>query len=231
MPDVEPAVFEAVDVQKPKVPWRLLLRPAGFRFEPQAGDGEPVEVAREERADRVTRAHGLLIRRSVSVRVGKKSRLFKLPPAAWEAFNAWYPPYTRADLKAALKRRMSWTFTVGILYLFLALPMPSDPSGALPDRTFDWISAALGGALLLMGVISRLAPHRIFLLADSCWVALIAANTVRGLLAGEGGWFWYLLLYLQVVYVREGLVEFWRFAPSKPAAGGPAPDGGPGGGS
>jgi hypothetical protein len=219
-----PAAFDVVDSQDPKTKWRMALRPEGVRFEAAEGGKPPVEVPRDERAARVQRLSGLLIGRVVSVLVEKKNRFFKLGREAWDALEAWYPPYTRADLVAVLKRRLSWSVTIGILYLVPAFLLPPDPELAEPGRrTVDWLSAAMGGALIAMGLVSRIAPSRLFLVLDSLWCTLLAANTSRWILAGEGTWFSYIVLYLQLGYVLDGLREFGRFAPSNMAPEEPSP--------
>lgn len=211
------ASFEVVDTQDPKAKWRMLLLPDGLRFESALTTVPPVEVARRERAERMILFNGLILGRIVSIRVEKKNRVFKLSREAWEALEAWYPPYTRADLVAVLKRRLSWSFTIGILYLVPAFLRSGDLTPDLEPMPVDWISAALGGALILMGLVSRIAPSRIFLVVDSLWCAVLVANTIREILAGQGNWFWYVALYFQLVYVRDGVREFLRFAPEKMA--------------
>lgn len=200
MGEPEVPAFDVEDMKNRKIPWRLLLRPVGIRLEPREGDEDPIEVPRAERCARVVHLHGLFIRRVISVQVEKKNRAFRLPEPAWDALQAWYPPYTRGDLKAALKRRLSWTFTLGLLYILGSLPLPGDSGSGVQAKPFDWVNAGLGIGFILIGVVSRLAPSRIFFLFDSLWCLSLVADTTEMIFSGHGTWFTYGVLYLTVLF-------------------------------
>lgn len=225
MAEFVPASFDVKDSQNPKLEWTLAFRSDGFRLESKTGHAPALDVSRSDRAGRVTLVDGLFLRRTLMVRAEGKNVLFRLPPPAWDALEAWYPPHTREDLRAVLKRRLSWSFMIGILYLLPAILFLINRDGSLQAKSIDWINAGLGGALIFMGVMSKIAPHRIFLLLDSLWCGLLLANTVQGILAKTATWSWYVAAYFQVTYIRDGLREFWRFRPEAMATEETPPEG------
>jgi hypothetical protein len=207
LPDEPLARFPVIEAGKPAGGWALEFYPDYLRLEPAAGD--PVEVDRADLPERVqVFDRAMFIPRVLAVKIGRRSVLFQLPPDGFAALKAWTGPPTEADLRVGLKRRLGWVTPVGLLFVFLALPV----GGA------DWdpVSLGLGLGLILTARLARLWPHRAFFLVAAGWFLLLAANTAW-LLYLDWGWFPAVVLTFQLLLAWTGWREYRRFAPPPPA--------------
>lgn len=198
----EESRWEVHEGGAPARKWTLILLPDRLRLE-SAGDAPSVEVPRPEIPHKVEILHGLVFRR---VLVIKKGKPFQLKPDAFAALQAWMGPPTREDLKVALRRRMGWTLPIGAIFVLGSLPI----EGPSP-QPFVPVTAGLGASLILLSVVSRLAPNRVFFLLDSIWFVGLAAETVRQVVVGESGPVWLALVAFQLAAAGSGLRQYRRF--------------------
>lgn len=211
--------FTVVESAEPKKTWKLFLLPGRARLQGEEGE---ILVPREELYQRVQILDGIFFRRVLLIQVGKKHKIFRLEPAVFEAFLDWSGPPTLDDLRAVLKRRLRWTLSLGLLYIVLALPLGGVPPEGIPEKPWDYTTLALGGALILLAIVSRIFPSAFFLLIDSFWFGLIGANTVYNMIRGEtspylGG---FVLLFVLSAIV-SGVKEYRRLTRLGPAATSP----------
>ena len=202
-PDEPLARFAITEAGKPAARWALEFFPDHLRLEP--ADGDPVEVDRAAVPENVQVFDRMVfIPRVMGVKIGRRSVPFQLSPEAFAALKAWIGPPTAADLQVSLKRRLGWVTPVGLLFVFLSLPVAQ----------LDWdpVTLALGLSLLLTGRLARLWPHRVFFLLVAAWMVALGANTAWTL-NQEWSWFRAGLLVLQFSLAVNTVREYRRFAP------------------
>jgi hypothetical protein len=69
----------------------------------------------------------------------------------------------------------------------------------------------------VQALLSRRWPHPVFFLLDSLWFAVLAAQSIHGILAGQSP-FWLFIVALQVQLVFSGLQQWRRFSRERAAA-------------
>jgi len=125
------------------------------------------------------------------------------------AFEKWRGPLVARDLKAALKRRLSWTLPIGVLYMLLALPTRELP--------FDAIGFLLGSIALVLWLLRLVWVSRGLFLFDMIWFLALAIDLVLDVREGSS-WLW-LPFAAFVVWVGIGaLRDYDRFESVAPDA-------------
>jgi hypothetical protein len=207
---------EAVELAGKQPKWRLILAPDAFRLEPLEA-GESIDVPRAERVKRVELFNGVLARRILAVTLAPGRKLFRLDPAGYAAYEAWAGPPTMEDLRKSLKRRFGWSVALGALIILTSVPLPGDPEAGVPALPLNPLTLAMGIALIAAGLMSRLMPSRVFILADCLWIAIAAVTTVENLLESPGI-FGAVLLALQANYVVMSIQDYRRYGAMKEEA-------------
>jgi len=203
--------YPAIEVTRAQQRWLLRLFPQGLRLEAEGG-GESVHVLREQAVSSLQLMDGLLARRVLSVKRPRKLTV-KLEPDGFRALRRWIGP---ADgLRIALRARLSYALPIGVLFLITSIPLPGEPAAGLAPVSFNAVSAVMGAALLLNGLLARLRPHRLLLLVDSFWFLALAAQTAYRIGSGAS-WLWVLVIALQLPLVRSGIALFQDLAPDSP---------------
>lgn len=202
-PDEPLAQYKVHEAGAPNKKWTLFIFADRLEFE--TADGRVRELLWDERHTRLQlHDRAFLIRRLVAVKAGKKNLLFQLQPEAYDRVKAWYGPLTVDDLRLALKRRMAWVIPIGILFIFGSTPIANLP--------FEPVTFGLGLGLIVTGLLSRLAPHRVFFLVDSLWFCTLAATSIV-VLIDDWSWLRAFFLVVQIQLAWRGFQEFHRFAP------------------
>ena len=194
------------ELGKPQRVWKLVFFPEGMRAEPLF-ERPPVHVMRGE-AMKVLRLVETLPAPALLLKVKPRASL-RLDEPAYQAVSEWLG--RDLHLALALRGRLGWTIPIGVLFLLTSLPIPGDPAAGVAGTPFSPISAVLGGALLLQGILSRLWPHRIFLALDALWFLALAADTVRLVLTAGWSPLWLALGAFQVMLAVTGVRQFRRF--------------------
>ncbi len=203
--------YRAIEVTRQQRPWLLRLFPQGLRLEAQNG-GDAVHILREQVVPSLHLTDGLLSRYVLSVRRPRKLTV-RLEPEAFLALRRWIGPVD--GLRIALRGRLSYALPIGVLFLITSIPLPGDPASGIAAVPFNAVSAILGSALLLNGLLARLRPHRALLLLDSFWFLALAAQTAYRIGSGAS-WAWVALIALQLPLVRSGIGLFQDLAPGSP---------------
>jgi hypothetical protein len=209
---VPTAQFDIKDLSGKQAVWKLLVYSQRLRLVPPADHVPlPYDVHRPEAPDRIELIDLVIVPLLLSVKLNdaaKKKTPFRLDRAAFAAVQKWlgYEP----ALRTALKHRMAWSMTIGLLFIMASIPIGrADELGYVP---FNPVNLGLGLALIALAAASKLKPHRNFFLLDACWILVLAASTLHGLLRGGPGVWWYPVLVLQLLFVVGGVRQFRRFA-------------------
>lgn len=206
-----PSQYRAIEVGRQQRPWLLRLFPQGLRLEAEDGR-DSIHVLREQAVPSLHLLDGLLARRVLSLRRPRKLVL-KLELEGFRALRRWIGP---ADcLRIALRGRLSYALPIGTLFLLTSIPLPADPTRGAAAVPFDAVSAIMGAALLLNGLLARIKPHRVLLLLDSLWFLTLAAQTAYRI-GGGASWLWAVLIALQLYLVRSGIGLYQDLAPASP---------------
>ena len=194
------------ELGKPQRPWKLVFFPEGMRAEPLF-ERPPVHVMRAEAA-KVLRLVETLPAPALLLKVKPRASL-RLDEPASAALAEWLG--RALHLQLALRGRLGWTIPIGVVFVLSSLPIPGNPAAGVAGAPFSPIPAALGGALLLQGILSRLWPHRIYLALDALWFLALAADTVRLVLTAGWSPLWLVLGAFQVMLAVTGVRQFRRF--------------------
>lgn len=206
-----PSEYRAVEVSRQQRSWLLRLFPQGLRLEAEDGR-DSIHVLREQAVPSLHLVDGLLARRVLSLRRPRKLVL-RLEAEGFRALRRWIGP---ADgLRIALRGRLSYALPIGTLFLLTSIPLPADPAGGATAVPFDAVSAVMGAALLLNGLLARIRPHRVLLLLDSFWFLALAAQTAYRIGSGAS-WLWAGLIALQLFLVQSGIGLYQDLAPDSP---------------
>ena len=193
--------------------WKLRLWPDRLSFQHPTGSPQ-VDVPRSQTSKMLQVINGLFLSQMLSLK-DEKTRLFKLDPPAFKAVRDWMGPPTMTDLKLALKRMLGWTITIGILLIIISMPLPGDPETGLEPIEMNMMTAGLGTALILLGVVARIAPGRIFFLMEALLLAVVLAENIRWIIEG-GGLFWLVAIVAPASLIYTCIQEYRRFATMKP---------------
>jgi hypothetical protein len=185
--------------------WHLSL---GEGIVATSGDSATFVLRRDEVAQSVVILDGLFLRRTVSFKkpVGK---VLRLDPQSFQTFTDWlgYQP----TLALSLKQRYAWLIAIGVLFVLSSLPLAGDPQKGIAPIPFHPLDMGLGLSLVLIGVLSRRRPHRIYFLLDSAWFLILAISTSHNIVAGSSP-FWLVVVLLQLSLVASGYLSWQRFA-------------------
>jgi hypothetical protein len=203
-PGSPPQTLEAAEPGRNPRKWTLRLFPEGLRGERQ-DDGASVHVLRPKLPDVVQVHDGLLLKRTLVVKKPRRTTL-QLDPDGFRRLSRWIGGPTL--LRMALKRRLSWTIPIGILFVVISVPLPGDLEAGIEAVPFNPVSAVLGTALIVQGVASRLWPRPVFFLLDALWFCGLAADTVYRVTQGQRP-YWLVFVVLQVGLAVGGL-RLWR---------------------
>ena len=204
--------LELKEVAAKKTRWTLTLLEGRLRLE--RGDGAEVhDVERSEYGRRfeVNSAPGTP--RVLVARV-PKPKSYRLDPGALAAIDRWLRPFTRADVAAVLRTRLRWTLPIAALFILTSLPLPGSPEDGIAPVSFDRVGFVLGAGLLVLGVLSRLSPHRNLFLLDAVWFLLLAADTAWSVIGQGRSPLWLILAAFLIWVAITPLALFRRFAES-----------------
>lgn len=201
-----PIVLEGVEPGGARHRWTLTLYPDGLRGEREDG-GARLHLLRGEAPRRVRLVNNALVRAVVFKKPVRAT--LKLEPTGYHQLERWLG--RDHLLRIALNQRLPWSLPIGILFLLGSLPLAPDPAAGVTGHAADPVSAALGASLILQGVLSRRWPHPVFFLLDSLWFAVLASQTVMGVLAGQSP-AWLVIVALQVKLVVDGVRQWRRFS-------------------
>ena len=208
-----PVVLEGVEATGARKRWTLTLYPDGLRGEREDGAAR-LHVLRAEAPRVLQFADNVLLRAAVVFRKPARTTL-KLDRAGFEELQRWLGHDTL--LRLALSQRLPWALPIGALFLLGSLPLAPDPGSGVTGHAADPVSAVLGAALIVQALLSRRWPHPVFFLLDSLWFAVLATQTIYGILAGQS-LFWLLIVALQVQLVFSGIQQWRRFSRGRAAA-------------
>jgi hypothetical protein len=196
--------LEAAEPGRNPQKWTLRLFPEGLRGERQ-DDGAAIHVLRAKLPNVVQLHDGLLLKRTLVVKKPRRTTL-QLDPDGFRRLSRWIGEPT--ILRMALKRRLSWTIPIGILFVVTSVPLPGDVEAGIEAVPFNPISAVLGTALIVQGVASRIWPRPVFLLLDALWFGGLAVDTAYRVTQGQSS-YWLVFVVLQVGLAVSGL-RLWR---------------------
>ena len=205
-----PSELEVVELSGARPKWRLRLEPEAMVLTPESGE-PATRLSRADARVQVEVHDGILVKRTIVVPKPKR-RLYQLPQEAFDKFRTWFGPPTEGQLKAALKKRLGWSITIGILIALTSAPLPGDPLSGIEPVPLDLVSLALGSSLVVVGIVSKLFPHRRFFLVDSVWFLALAVETAVDIAQGSNP-AWVLLILAYLMIISAGFREFRHFAP------------------
>jgi hypothetical protein len=208
--------LEAAEPGRSPRRWTLRLFPEGLRGEGQ-DDGASIHVLRAKLPDVVQLYDGWLLKRTLVVKKPRRTTL-QLDPDGFRKLSRWIGGPTL--LRMALRRRLSWTIPIGILFVVTSVPLPGDVEAGVEAVPFNPISAVLGTALIVQGVASRLWPRPVFFLLDALWFCGLAVDTVYRVTQGQSS-YWLVFVVLQVGLAVGGLGLWRRFHGASDASGPP----------
>lgn len=182
--------LEATEIAPKRPRWRLEIAPEGLRGERE--DGESFEIPRSEFHLRAQLFDSALTRRALVVRTPR--RILQLGPSSYRDLEAW----AGKDLllRMELRKRFGWVTVIGTILILGSLPLPADPAAGIEGAPLQVVGLALGAVLILQGILARLRPDRIYVLLDSGWFAVLAADTVLDMVLGASP-FWALAIAFQ----------------------------------
>ena len=184
--------------------WKLSL---GEGIVATSGDSATFVLSRDEVGKSVVIMDGLFFRRTVSFKkpVGK---ILRMDAQSFEAFADWfgYPPM----LRLCLKQRYSWIIAIGVLFVLSSMPLPGDPQKGILPISWKPLDFGLGTSLVLIGILSKKLPHRIYFLLDSVWFLLLSISTVHDILKDSSP-FWLIIVLVQLSLVASGYLSWRRF--------------------
>ncbi len=202
--------FRLEEVTAKQTPWTLTLLEGRLRLE-RADGGEVHEIDRSDYG-RGFEVHDIPgAPRVLTARLPKR-RSFRLDPDTLAAVDRWLRPFTRTDVASILRTRLKWTLPIAILFLATSLPLPGVPEEGIEPVPFDGVGFALGAGLLVLGVLSRVAPHRNLFLLDAVWFLLLAGDTVWSVVGQGRSPLWLLLAAFLVWVAMTPLALYRRFA-------------------
>lgn len=142
-----------------------------------------------------------------------KAISFRVTQEVVDHFLRWRGPLTDADLRVALKRRMSWSMPIAALWVFSALPIQGDPEAGIEAVPLDPIGVGLGASLFVLALVSRLRPHPNLFLFDAAWLAALAADVCVDVARRGDSKLWLLLLPIIYWSARDAYQHYARFRP------------------
>ena len=204
--DTPGAAPETLEASEPggKRKWTLQLFPDGLRGE-REDDATSFHLLRANLLGSVKVLDELLLKRTLIVKKPRRTTL-QLDPPGFQTLSRWIGESTL--LRLALKRRLSWTLPIGILYVITSLPLPGDVDAGVDPSPFNPVWAFLGAVLLVQGLASRKWALPVFFLLDALWFIGLAADTAYGVVQG-GSRYWLIVVVLQIALAVSGL-QLWR---------------------
>jgi uncharacterized protein YjeT (DUF2065 family) len=179
--------------------WRLELSPEGLRL---SKPGEATyQIARDKVLDGIERIGLNFLQPAFVVRAPKR-KVFKLAPDQAAVLDAWLGDDFRPELHHQLKHRMGQAIPMGVLYM--------------ATGTWSWDSWALGGLLVLEGILFRFRPsHWLFLLETLLMLGLLVRNIgtfVQAVDAGRSPSMLTLFFaFVMLVFIPMSVAMFLRF--------------------
>jgi hypothetical protein len=195
--------LEATEVTPKKPRWRIELAPEGLRGERE--DGASFEIPRSEILRRAKVFDSPLARRVLVVR--KPKFILQLEPSSYHELEAWLG---KDLLRMELRKRHAWVVPIGIILILGSLPLPADPAAGIEGAPLQLLGLALGAILIVQGILSRLRPDRIYLLLDSGWFTVLAADTVLDVAFGASP-YWTPVIALQALLAAVSFRAWRRF--------------------
>jgi hypothetical protein len=183
--------------------WRLETAPEGLRGE--CDDGASFEIPRSEFHRRAQLFDSALARRALVVRAPR--RILQLEPPSFRELQAWIGKDLLVRME--LRKRFGWVLVIGVILILGSLPFPADPAAGIPAAPLQPVGLALGAVLILESLLARLRPDRIYVLLDSGWFAVLAADTVLDVVLGASP-YWALAITLQVWLAWTGFRTWLR---------------------
>jgi hypothetical protein len=139
-----------------------------------------------------------------------KPQTFMADPDQIETIKEWLGPPTFGALKVALKQRMKWSITIGVLFVFTSLLFSGYPDAGQERVPIDTLGLVLGTILIFMGVVMRIWPRPELFLLDALWLLILAGNVFYGAYQTRS-WFRALMAVLLVFSALGAFNQFTRF--------------------
>ncbi|MCP4642437.1 MAG: hypothetical protein GY851_18475 [bacterium] len=203
----DPIVLELPDEIYHKQPWTLTLRENALHLSREDGTG--LDVTREQADSELVLLTPSFAPPLLTLKAPSKLG-FKLTTDQFRVISGWIG--WERHVRAALKRRMSWSLPVGILWIVSALPMGGDPAEGIEAIPLDPVGMLLGVGLLGIGTLARILPHRGLFLVDSVWYLLLLGHILYRL---SHGWSWFsaAIVVLLIPPIVSGVKAYAQFRP------------------
>lgn len=193
------------EVGKPYQVWKLVFSADELRADPS--DGRPSVHVQRSDAEKTLSIFETL---PAPILILKRPRrvALQLDETALRSVIEWLG--NSLHLRIALRNRIMWTIPIGLLFLITSVPLPGDPEAGVEAVPFNAFSAVMGAALIAQGVLSRVFPHRVYLLLNAIWFAALAGDTVRSVITGWSP-LWLVVVALQIFLAFTGVRQYRRF--------------------
>lgn len=191
-----------------KGPWKVTLEPDVLTLS-ACESTEQHQISKAQAWEKVEFFGAFLKNKFLSVKI-PKAQLFEITPEQETLIKEWLGPPTIKDMKLALKKRLKWSLPLGIMFIFISLPMSARPEAGLEAIPLDLFGIILGVVLVGLSIVMRFWPRRELFLVNSAWFLVGIVKITYDIITGAN-WLWSIFLLLLLISVIDGFKQYRRF--------------------
>jgi hypothetical protein len=177
----EPVRLSLVDQKKVK--WTLELHPQHLSLFSEANP-QPWVFPRAiitEKMDFLPAARTMILK-------APEKLTLRMSKASARTLAAWMGSVAVANLVKGVKAVTSWSGTMGILFLIGGLPRFVRTAGGGSWVGFKPVLVSAGVVLMLLWLVAKFKPHRVFMLIDAIIYLVLAGLLIMRVVQGAAWW-------------------------------------------
>jgi len=124
--------------------------------------------------------------------------------------DAWVGPPSFEDLKKKLGGASIFLFSLGVLCVLSALPVPADPANQISAAPLDYFGIIIGSLLIFGASLRQFKPSRYIFLSDAILFLIYAVSEFINIANGSSRWFVLFAGFL-LLLCQHNLRHFFRF--------------------
>ena len=124
--------------------------------------------------------------------------------------DAWVGPPSFDDLKKKLGGASIFLFSLGVLFVLFALPVPADPANQIPAAPLNYFGIIIGSLLIFGSSLRQFKPSRYIFFSDAMLFLIYAVSEFINIANGRSRWFVLFAGFL-LLLCQHNLRNFFRF--------------------